>query len=65
LLKLEDGTHCDEARAMAEHKLNDVRAKMFDLRRMETALAALIADCCATKGTVMCPLIATLQAPQK
>jgi MerR family mercuric resistance operon transcriptional regulator len=61
LLKLEDGTHCDEARAMAEHKLNDVRAKVFDLRRMETALEALIADCCATKGTVTCPLIAALQ----
>jgi MerR family transcriptional regulator, mercuric resistance operon regulatory protein len=46
---------------MAEHKLNDVRAKMFDLRRMETALEVLIADCCATKGTVLCPLIAALQ----
>lgn len=61
LLTLEDGAHCVEARAMAEHKLNDVRAKVFDLRRMETALEAVIADCCATKGTVMCPLIAVLQ----
>ena len=62
LLKLDDGAHCDEARAMAEHKLRDVRAKLLDLRRMESALDALVADCCATRGTVMCPLIATLQS---
>ena len=62
LLKLDDGAHCDEARAMAEHKLRDVRAKLLDLQRMEAALDALVADCCATQGTVMCPLIATLQS---
>lgn len=62
LLKLDDGAHCDEARAMAEHKLRDVRAKLLDLQRMESALERLVADCRATKGTVMCPLIATLQS---
>lgn len=60
LLRLEDGTHCDEARAAAEHKLTDVRAKLADLRRMETALAQLVRRCAATSGRVRCPLIAAL-----
>ena len=32
LLRLEDGTHCDEASRLAEHKLQDVREKIADLR---------------------------------
>ena len=62
LLRLEDGTHCDEARVMAEQKLDDVRSKLRDLRRMETALKQLVADCCASQGTITCPLIAALHA---
>lgn len=60
LLILDDGTHCDEARQLAEQKLADVRAKLADLRRIERALAALVRDC-ASHGTVSCPLIVTLQ----
>ena len=30
LLRLEDGTHCEEASSLAEHKLQDVREKMAD-----------------------------------
>lgn len=62
LLKLEDGAHCDEARAMAEQKLADVRSKMLNLRQMEAALEGLVIDCCATKGRVTCPLIASLHS---
>jgi MerR family mercuric resistance operon transcriptional regulator len=62
LLKLEDGTHCDEARTLAEHKLKDVRGKLADLHRIESALARLVDDCSAKKGTVTCPMIAALQA---
>lgn len=62
LLRLEDGTHCDEARTAAEHKLMDVRAKLADLRRMETALAQLVRRCAATSGRVRCPLISTLES---
>ena len=36
LLQLEDGTHCDEARVMAEEKLEDVHTKLRDLRRIES-----------------------------
>jgi MerR family mercuric resistance operon transcriptional regulator len=62
LLKLEDGTHCDEARTLAEHKLNDVRGKIAELRRIESALSRLIDDCCVHPETVTCPLIAALRA---
>ncbi len=62
LLRLEDGTHCDDARTMAEQKLKDVHAKLHDLRRMESALRRLVADCCATRGRIACPLIAALRS---
>ena len=61
LLSLDDGAHCDEARALAEVKLLDVRDKLADLRRIERVLSALVRECCATTGTVSCPLISTLQ----
>jgi MerR family mercuric resistance operon transcriptional regulator len=61
LLKLEDGTRCDEARVLGEQKLGDVREKLGDLQRMEAALARLVADCGASQGTVTCPLIAALR----
>lgn len=62
LLKLEDGSHCTEAREQAEHKLADVRARLADLQRIEGALQGLVERCCATSGQVQCPLIAALQA---
>ena len=62
LLRLEDGTHCKEASHLAEHKLKDVREKLADLKRMESALADLVRACHARKGNVSCPLIASLQA---
>lgn len=61
LLTLEDGTHCEEASSLAEHKLKDVREKLADLARMETALSQLVCACHARKGNVSCPLIASLQ----
>jgi len=62
LLKLEDGTRCDEARTLAERKLVDVRRKLFDLQHIETALTQLIDHCAANRGKVACPMIASLQA---
>jgi MerR family mercuric resistance operon transcriptional regulator len=61
LLTLDDGTHCDEARQVAEQKLADVRGKLADLRRIESVLATLVRDCCVSHGTVSCPLISALQ----
>ncbi len=61
LLTLDDGTHCDDARRLAEQKLADVRGKLADLHRIESVLATLVHDCCASDGRVSCPLIAALQ----
>lgn len=60
LLMLDDGTHCDEARVLAEHKLKDVREKLADLHRIESVLARLVHDCCTNQGTVSCPMIVSL-----
>ena len=61
LLRLEDGTHCGEASALAERKLGDVREKLADLRRMESALSQLVRACHTRRGNISCPLIETLQ----
>ncbi|GAB4355388.1 MAG: Hg(II)-responsive transcriptional regulator [Immundisolibacter sp.] len=61
LLRLEDGTHCGEAAALAAHKLADVRAKLADLRRIEATLTTLVEQCCSAEGEVRCPLIESLQ----
>jgi MerR family mercuric resistance operon transcriptional regulator len=60
LLRLDDGTHCEDAMVLAEHKLDDVRSKLADLRRMERTLSKLIQACHSHRGRVSCPLIAAL-----
>lgn len=61
LLKLQDGTHCTEARDLAQRKLEDVRVRLSDLKRIERALADLIQRCAQGQGQVRCPLIAVLE----
>ncbi|MEX2182297.1 MAG: Hg(II)-responsive transcriptional regulator [Gemmatimonadaceae bacterium] len=61
LLRLEDGTHCVEARVAAEEKLAGVRTKLIDLQRIEAVLGELVEECCAATGNVRCPLIDALQ----
>jgi MerR family mercuric resistance operon transcriptional regulator len=61
LLKLDDGTHCTEAREIATHKLIDVRRRVADLQRIEATLTGLVDRCAASRGTVTCPLIASLR----
>lgn len=60
LLRLEDGTHCHEAAELAGLRLADVRARLADLRRMESALSGLVKECGTHQGQVFCPLIAAL-----
>ncbi|MGH8122856.1 MAG: Hg(II)-responsive transcriptional regulator [Rudaea sp.] len=61
LLKLEDGTHCSEAAALATLRLADVRAKLAGLTRIKAALSILVDKCRGRRGNVSCPLIAALQ----
>jgi MerR family mercuric resistance operon transcriptional regulator len=61
LLQLQDGTHCSAARVVAESKLAQVRAKLAELRRIESALADLVRDCASARGDVHCPLIGSLR----
>jgi len=61
LLALDDGQHCDQARQLGEQKLADVRAKLADLHRIEAVLSTLVDNCCASRGSMSCPLIASLQ----
>lgn len=60
LLRLDDGAHCREAAELAAARLADVRERLRDLRRMESALTDLVAKCHAHRGMVSCPLIAAL-----
>ena len=61
LLRLQDGTHCEEASRLAEHKLVDVGQKLANLTRMQTALSEIVLACHESSETVACPLIAALQ----
>ena len=60
LLRLDDGTHCLEARQLAERKLADVRGKLAHLTRLEGVLAELVQACRRRQRNVSCPLIASL-----
>ena len=60
LLRLEDGTHCQEASALAEHKLRDVREKIDRLEKIEKVLGEMVDRCHAQQGNVNCPLIESL-----
>jgi MerR family mercuric resistance operon transcriptional regulator len=60
LLSLHDGQTCNSARAIAEHKLADVRQRIQDLSMLEAALAKLVQRCSTSKGKVSCPLINAL-----
>lgn len=61
LLALEDGRHCREAARIGANKLEMVRERLAQLRRVEKALAALVAQCRCNTGRVRCPLIASLE----
>lgn len=61
LLKLDDGDGCKAASEKARRKLDDVRARLADLRRMEGVLSELLGRCDSARGKVCCPLIAALQ----
>lgn len=65
LVKLDDGTRCNEARDIAARKLTVVRARLRDLQRIERTLARLVRRCETRRGTIRCPLIDDLTTDRK
>lgn len=61
LLDLTPGpdVHCDQVQSIAEQHLGNVRAKLADLARMETALTKLIRQC-GTTSDDRCPVLESL-----
>lgn len=61
LLALDEGAPCAAARQLAECRLRDVRDKLRDLHRMESALRSAVADCVSARSTMTCPLVESLR----
>jgi MerR family mercuric resistance operon transcriptional regulator len=59
LLKLGDGS-CTETRAIAEHRLMDIEARIRDLQSMHATLDKLVRTCRAGNQP-SCPIIASLE----
>jgi MerR family mercuric resistance operon transcriptional regulator len=59
LLHLEDGgpESCDAARALAEHRRDDLAARIRDLQRMHDSLAELVATCNLPRADRRCALL--------
>ncbi|BAV33272.1 MerR family transcriptional regulator [Sulfuricaulis limicola] len=63
LLKLGDSS-CKETRAIAEHRLTDIEARIRDLQSMRATLGKLIRTCRAGNQPP-CPIIASLERNTK
>ncbi|MFQ5660890.1 MAG: Hg(II)-responsive transcriptional regulator [Gammaproteobacteria bacterium] len=59
------GGGCDDVEALAQQKLEHVRAKIGDLKRLDRVLAQLLRQCRTNPDNTHCPIIETLQPPQK
>lgn len=60
LLKLEDGTHRAAIRKVAGDRLEEISARIADLKRMQRVLTHLIDACGSTGEARPCPIIAAL-----
>lgn len=59
-LAAEPSGACETVGQLGQRHLDDVRAKISDLRRLESALTELVANC--ARGQRECPLLDTLMA---
>ena len=59
LLEL-SSSDCDRVERLAAEKLNLVRARLRQLRRIESVLAKTVEQCAKRKGNQPCPIIETL-----
>ncbi len=62
LLRLNDGMHCRDTRALAAKKLALVEARIHDLSAVRRTLRQLIAECDAGNERESCPVIDSLSA---
>lgn len=60
LLALQDGTDRCSIRRIAAERLAQIRAHLRDLRRMERALAVVLADCEHHPHAPSCPIVASI-----
>ena len=60
LLKLQDGTDRRSIRSIAARRLEQIRSRIADLRRIEKALAHVLHECEAQSGAPHCPIIETI-----
>ena len=63
LLQLEDGTNKSRVQQIASMRLDQIRHRIRDLRRMERTLAHLL-DHCRTGDDLTCPIIGALAEHQ-
>jgi Hg(II)-responsive transcriptional regulator len=59
-LQLADGTDRKSIRKIASNRLDEIRAKIKDLQKMEKVLAELVQECEATGQAAPCPVIKAL-----
>ena len=57
LLKLQDGTDRRAIQGIASRRLEQIRGRIADLRRMEKTLAHVLHECEAHSGRPRCPII--------
>lgn len=62
LLRLNDGMHCRDTRALAAKKLDLVEARIRDLSAVRRTLRQLISECDAGYERESCPIIDSLSA---
>lgn len=65
LLELKTRGSCRATRALAAAKLEDVNARMRELRRLRTELAELVARCDTNERDASCPIIDRLARPER
>ena len=54
---------CREIYEVADRHLTDIRSRLADLMRMESALAPLVNACPRQGGAAACPILSTLSHP--
>ena len=60
LLDLRDQRSCEATRELAVKKLEDVDARIQELRKLRKELAGLVAECKVTRDNSNCPIIERL-----